>query len=363
MRPPEPELRRRPRPEGAQFSERSRVGSWQIAAVVAVVALLLYAVRYALVPVVFAIAIAFVTDPIIVAVQVRFGVRRWIVASATYILLLATVAVGGYALAGTAIEDFLHLIARAPQIADDLLRQVVGERGITVLGQTYTSASLIEAMVGAIRRATGFGLAVKTGELAVSILFGAVLTLVLTPFLMISGPRLAAGAIWLIPPERRGSVVALLPKLLPVLRRYLVGIAIVVAYTTMVAWVGFTVVAGLHNAALLALTVGILEIVPVVGPAAAMALVGLTAVQQATLYAAIVLMVFVVALRLSIDNLVGPLVLGQAAHLHPVVIIAAFVFGAVLFGVVGLLLAVPTAVCINVSLEQYYAEPIRPEEA
>ena len=47
---------------------------------------------------------------------------------------------------------------------------------------------------------------------------------------------------------------------------------------------------------------------------------------------------------------------------EPVVVIAGFVCGAMLFGVVGLLLAVPTAVCIKIALEHYYAEPIRPEE-
>jgi len=67
-------------------------------------------------------------------------------------------------------------------------------------------------------------------------------------------------------------------------------------------------------------------------------------------------------LRLSIDNLVGPLVLGQAARLHPVVIIGAFVFGAMLFGVLGLLLAVPAAMCVKIALEHYYAEPVPPSE-
>src|SRR5438270_4098580 len=130
---------------------------------------------------------------------------------------------------------------------------------------------------------------------------------------MISGPRLAAGALWLIPPERRPLVMALLPKLVPVLRRYLLGIAIVVAYTAAVAWLGFGLVARLANAVLLAVTVGVLEIVPVIGPLAAATLVGLTAVQQSTLSAALALIGFVIALRLSIDNIVGPLVLGQVA--------------------------------------------------
>jgi hypothetical protein len=49
-------------------------------------------------------------------------------------------------------------------------------------------------------------------------------------------------------------------------------------------------------------------------------------------------------------------------RLHPVVIIAAFVFGAMLFGVVGLLLAMPAAMRVKIGLEHYYAEPIRPRE-
>jgi predicted PurR-regulated permease PerM len=101
---------------------------------------------------------------------------------------------------------------------------------------------------------------------------------------------------------------------------------------------------------------------PVVGPLTSAALVGIVALQQASLNETALLVGFVIGLRLSIDNLVGPLVLGQAARLHPVVIIAGFVFGAMLFGVVGLLLAVPAAMCVKIALEYYYAEPIRPKE-
>jgi predicted PurR-regulated permease PerM len=135
-----------------------------------------------------------------------------------------------------------------------------------------------------------------------------------------------------------------------------------VAYAAVGAWLGFALVARLPNAALLALSVGLLEIVPVAGPLAAATLVGVAAVQQTSIAGALSLIGFVIALRLSIDNLVGPLVLGQATRLHPVVIIAAFVCGAMLFGVVGLLLAVPSAVCIKLALEHYYAEPVRAEE-
>jgi predicted PurR-regulated permease PerM len=363
VRPSVPEPIRPPRSEGAEISERSRVGGWPIAAAIAAVALLLYAVRYALLPFAFAAAIGFVTDPLIAATTRRSRLPRWLIASFVYIVLLTLLIGAVYGLGRNAVADLLQLIGNAPAIARNLLRQIIGDTGMTVFGTTYTVENVVTAAGEAIKGAVGLGLFTAAGASLVGLLFGLVLTLVLIPLFMISGPRLAAGALWLIPPEQRPSVTVLLPKLVPVLRRYLIGIVVVVTYTAAVAWLGFGLVAQLPNAALLAVTVGILEIIPVIGPLAAATIVGLTAVQQSNLAAALALIGFVIVLRLSIDNLVGPLVLGQATRLHPVVIIAAFVCGAMLFGVVGLLLAVPTAVCIKLTLEHYYAEPIRPDDA
>src|SRR5579862_9871925 len=117
----------------------------------------------------------------------------------------------------------------------------------------------------------------------------------------------------------------------------------------------------LPHAVLLAVSVGVLELVPVIGPFASATMVGLIALQQNAIWSAAPLLGFVILLRLSIDNLVGPLVLGEAARVPPVVIIISFVCGAILFGVVGLLLAVPAVVCVKVTLEQYYAEPVAAE--
>jgi predicted PurR-regulated permease PerM len=52
-------------------------------------------------------------------------------------------------------------------------------------------------------------------------------------------------------------------------------------------------------------------------------------------------------------------VLGRAAQLHPVVIIFSFFSGAALFGIIGLLLAVPVAAAIKIILGVYYAEPVK----
>jgi len=313
-------------------------------------------------PFVFAIAIAFVTDPLIRAGQRRLRLPRWVVGALVYVVLVLLFAATLYAIGANAAHDLTQMAERGPATLHKFIEDIVGPNGIALFGNTYRADDVMQALSATAEKLIAAGAIVQLGSLGVGALFGLFLTLVLTPYFMISGPRLAAGAIWLIPPERRNSVTDLLPKIIPALRRYLLGIFLVVVYTSLIAWIGFGPLFALSGAVLLAVTVGILEIMPVVGPISAALLVGIVAAQQATLTAAALLMGFVLALRLSIDNIIGPIVLGHAARLHPVVVIAGFVCGAMLFGVVGLLLAVPMAVCIKIALEHYYAEPIRPEE-
>jgi predicted PurR-regulated permease PerM len=347
-------------PLATAMQRRSRVGGWAIVAVLTVLAVLLYAVRYALLPFVFAVAIAFVTDPLIKGLQRRLGSPRWAVAIVLYIILLTVLGGTVYWVGTLAFADFLSVASHSPEILRHLIEQAVSSEGLTFFGQTYRPDQLVQEAGDALRSVLGVGAVTQIAGMTLSAIFGSFLLLVLTPYFMVSGPRLAAGAIWLIPPERRHSVEVLLPRLIPPLRRYLIGMFLVVVYTSTLAWVGFGLIFHLPHAVLLAITVGLLELIPVVGPLSSATLVGITAVQQASIWSTVFLMAYAIGLRLSIDNLVGPLVLGQAARIHPVVVIISFVCGAMLFGVVGLLLAVPVVVCVKTALEHYYAEPVEP---
>jgi predicted PurR-regulated permease PerM len=340
---------------------RSVVGGWAIAAVLAVLAVLLYEIRIALLPFVFAIAVAFVLEPVIQTVQRRLGSPRWPIAVALYLLLLMLLAAAGYWVSTSAVPAVMHIVAQAPDILRHFLGEILGDQGITIFGQTYTADKVVAALGGIMAGMAGISAVERAVGLALSVIFGTFLTLVLMPYFMISAPRLAAGTIWLLPPERRRSVQDLLPKIIPVLRRYLVGVGIVVTYTAVVAWIGFGPIFHLPHAVLLAITVGILELIPVIGPFMSATIVGVIAIQEQGIVEAVLLFGFAIALRLSIDNLVGPIVLGEAARIHPVIIIISFVCGAILFGVVGLLIAVPIAVCIKITLQHYYAEPVADE--
>ena len=327
-------------PAGDAPPRRSPSRGWALAAVAAVLVLVVYFIRYEILPFVIAGAAGFVLDPAIQWLQPRMGGRRWIAASVLYLLLLALVAAFAYWIGTIAVDDVSQLAANGPKMLHDFIGQIAGPQGVNVFGHTYSADSLTNQLQQEAHSLIGPAMYAQGVGVGIAALLGFFLTLVLIPYFMISGPRLVDGMIWLLPPERRPAVRRTLPNIVPVLRRYLVGIAVVVTLTAIAAYLGFGVLFGLPHAVLLSIAVGVLEIIPALGPFTSLVLVGFSALQQHSIGTAAGVMAYAVFLRLAIDNVLGPMVLGRSAKLHPVAVIFAFVVGAALFGIVGLLLAV-----------------------
>jgi predicted PurR-regulated permease PerM len=162
---------------------------------------------------------------------------------------------------------------------------------------------------------------------------------------------------WLVPPGRRYFAKRVWAELDPVLRRYFIGVLLVVLYASVAAYIGLGLILNIRHAGFLALLTGILEIIPIIGPAASAIIAGLVAVQQSTTpWSIMAYVIYAAALRISIDQFIGPIVLGKAAYIHPVLVIFCFLSGALLFGLVGVILAVPTAIAIKSTLTVLYRE-------
>jgi len=123
------------------------------------------------------------------------------------------------------------------------------------------------------------------------------------------------------------------------------------------AYIGLGLVLKIQHAAFLALVTGLLELIPFVGPGASAVIAGLVAVQQASsAWNIIAYIIYATALRISIDQFFGPLVLGRAAYVPPVLVIFCFLAGGLLFGIVGVILSVPVALCVKALLREIYQE-------
>lgn len=337
---------------------RSKIGGWPLAAAIAVIVVFLFFVREILLPFVIAAAIAFILTPLVDWIARRFRIRRWIGAVGIYIVAVGAFGLLGYWVGGLIIKDSLQIAHQFPVLMQKILGAV--SDGISRLtGETIDvngTAKIVTADIGSLFSGPE---GLKLASYSMAAIFSVIMTLVLLIYLLISGRRLAAGAFWLVPPEYRAETDRLLRKVLPMLWRYFLGLVVIISYTTAVAWIAFTFVFHVPHAPVLSIAVGLMELIPVIGPAISFILIGLTAFQQTSFLGMTGLGALAVALRLSIDQIVGPLVLGRASQLHPVVIIFAFLSGAALFGIIGLLLAVPFAASVKIAVMMYYSEPVK----
>ncbi|HEX7471787.1 MAG TPA: AI-2E family transporter, partial [Candidatus Limnocylindrales bacterium] len=98
-------------------------------------------------------------------------------------------------------------------------------------------------------------------------------------------------------------------------------------------------------------------------PIIAAAIAAIDAVTQGGLQLAGVVIVVYIVVRQVEDQLVMPVVIGRAVHLHPVVTIFAVLIGLEVYGVLGGLLGVPAAAAINVIFNTLYPHGIAVAEA
>jgi predicted PurR-regulated permease PerM len=323
------------------------------------IAIVLHTIQWILLPFLISGLLAYICTPVIAWLTARTSMPRALAASAVFVVLLVVAALVGSLGAAALAPEIIDVARNFQNITETLFRGLVGQQNIGLLGYSFDAKQLSEALTNAIAGwIKDSGGILVLGGVATAGVFGLFLTLVLLFYFLLAGPAIARGLLWLVPPGQRPLIQHIWSRLDPVLKRYFVGIVIVVAYATTAAYVGLGPVLGLPHAVFLALLTGILEMIPMIGPAAAIAIAGMIAVRHATGFGPIIAYaIYATLLRLSIDQLFGPLALGSAARLHPTLIIFCFLAGGFLFGVSGVILAVPVALTTKVTLTILYDDP------
>jgi predicted PurR-regulated permease PerM len=321
-------------------------------------ALFVYLVGFIVLPFVIAGIIAYICTPLLDWLAGRTGLPRPLFAVLLFLLLVGlagfTVALAGQHLVaeiGGTVTDLQgtldHLLQRA---ADSEPLRLFG-RQIDLNGISRTIGERIHGWFSRPDRlmlVAGFGFAT---------LVGTFLTVVLLCYFLVGGKSVARGLFWLVPPSRRPLVAQIGSRLDPVLKRYFIGLFVIVVYAVIAAYIGLGLILGIDHAFLLALLTGILETIPIIGSTTAAVIAGLVSLHTATgLSSILAFALYAVLLRLSIDQIVAPLVLGSAANVHPVLIIFCFLTGAALLGIPGVVLAVPAALTLKATLATIYSE-------
>jgi predicted PurR-regulated permease PerM len=354
MRPDEPPRvvsGRAPKPLGAGEARAVMLA-------VAAVAFFLYLIRSILLPFILAGVVAYICTPLLDWLAKRTRLPRLLFAILVFLVLLGAAGLIMTLAAQRLVIEATGTASDLQTVLQNLTQQTLGDGPINIFGQSMTADQITQIALDRIR--AWFGqtdqLALATGY-SLAFIMGTVLTFVLLFYFLANGRSVARGLFWIVPPHRRELVGRIWSRLDPVLKRYILGVITVVIYAAIAAYIGLGVILGIRHAVLLALLTGILETVPVVGPTSAAIIAGLVSLRTATGIASILAYaIYATVLRLSIDQIVGPIVLGRAANLHPVLIIFCFLSGAILVGIPGVILAVPVALIVKNTLATLYGD-------
>ncbi len=336
-----------------------RVPRARLAWLALAVLLLIWVSRDVLPPFVIGGVVAYAFSPLVGVLETRTRLPRFVAILGLYVVALAAIAVGVWAASGQLVNELAELASGGPSAVADLLSAVLGRNAIVVGTHQITVTEIANQLNVAVAHAIASPTdALHLATLAADTALQAVLVLIVAFYLMLDGGRFWRYALGFLPPVQRQRASEIADRIHVVLARWMRGQLALIVLVGLVLYVVLGPILHLPYALVLGATSGILEIIPLVGPVVAATVAGTVAFSRGGFELTLVVLTVYVVVREVEDQVVMPVVIGRAVHLHPVVTIFAVLVGLSVWGILGGLLAVPVAAALNVTLAELYpADP------
>jgi predicted PurR-regulated permease PerM len=179
------------------------------------------------------------------------------------------------------------------------------------------------------------------------------ITIVLTVYFLGSLPRVKRTAYGLVPASRRPRVEALSEEILDRVGGFVLGNIT----TSVIAGAGtflWLIIFGVPYALLLAIFVALMDLIPIVGSTIGGIIVSLVALTK-SLPVAIATAAFYVVYRFLEDYLITPKIMARTVEVSGLVTVVAVLIGGALLGIVGALVAIPTAAAVQLIFREVVA--------
>jgi predicted PurR-regulated permease PerM len=319
------------------------------------VLVILWLARGVLGPFIVAAVVAYAFSPLIGVAQRRFGLPKIAVVAIGYLIFFVLLGALVWLLGGRISSELALLTSSGPDSLATTLRDLLGADSIAIGGQQITVAEIarqIQARAASLIASPGDALHIAgiVGEFFLN----AILAIIVTFYFLIDGTSFRDHVITVLPVERQARTAALLARIHEVLGKWLRGQFLLIVLVATVTYVALGPFLHLPYALAIAVLTGILEVIPLVGPLAATAIAGTDAFAHGGPGLAGLVVALYFVLRQVEDQVVMPVVIGRAVHLHPVVTILAVLVGLSTYGVLGGLLGVPVAAALNVIYRELY---------
>jgi predicted PurR-regulated permease PerM len=279
----------------------------------------------------------------------RRGVPRTLAILVIYLAIILLILLVGLAVVPPLIEQAGELWARAPQAFTELQRFLVRHNLVTrrvtlqeaVQSAPAGSGSAVNTVLGAVWGVVGG-------------LVGIVTILILSFYLLVEAESLFKYFTRLVPERNRDRFVTVSHEIVKKVSAWLSAQFILSGIMGGITAIGLGLL-GVPYFYVVALIAAVGETIPIVGPVIA----GITAVAVALTTSAqlalIVGVAFLIVHQLEANVLV-PKVMERRVGVSPVAVIAALLIGNELFGLVGAILAIPSAAILSVIFDELTAQ-------
>ena len=307
---------------------------------------LAYETRQVLTWIVIAVFFAVALHPLVSWLEQHVGwIKRWLATLIVYLLAVVFIA-------GLVTVFVIPLVKEAGQLADQmpkLIDDVKAGRGpIGGLAERFHVISYIQSHTTQIR---GYVSALGAPTLAVvrgaaTGVAGLLTIFVLSYLMVLEGPKLVHGFLALFSERRAGRIHRVGSDSARTVTGYISGNLLISLICGLLTWL---VLAVLHIpfAGLIALFVGIADLIPLVG-ATLGAVAGVIAGFTHSVTAGIIVIIFFVVYQQLENHLLQPLIFARTVQLNPLTVLLAILIGVELAGILGALLAIPVAGIIQI---------------
>lgn len=328
---------------------------------IALAIFLLYRFRVILAPMIMALILAYVLSPLVNALQNRLGIRRAIATLITYLILLAVLVVLPLVIIPPLVTQITGLNLNIQRFLLEI-ENILGRR-FMLAGQMIDLDQLIQQAIGSLQgfMEPVFGQTLSLAVEVISSVVWVIFILVVVFYLIKDGPAMREWLEKITPPAYRNDYIRLRDEISSIWAAFFRGqLVLAVVVSVIFTVIGF--ILGLPFAFAMGVFAGLMEFLPSIGHGIWLLVASLIALFGGSTWLPLpnlAFMLIVIGLHLVYQqfdlNYLIPRIIGRSVHLPPLVVILGIVTGAVLAGVLGILLAAPTIASARVLGRYIYA--------
>jgi predicted PurR-regulated permease PerM len=312
---------------------------------------LTWRIRGVLELVVISLFFALALMPVVDALEKRLRIPRAVLILAVYVVLLAAIAVIGYLVVPSLVKQVHQLSHDAPRYAADLRHNTTFRHydnryhiSARLVKDAHRLPHLLGHLVGPLKDVT---------VQAFSLIAQLLTVLAITFLLVLHGRRYVQLGLSLTG-DRSEHYRRMIVDINNAVAQYVLGNITISVLATLATWIVLTLL-GVPYALALGFVVGFFDLIPLVGATLGAIVVAFATVTVSFPTATIIWIVFIIVWQRFEDYVVQPTVYGRTLKVNPIVTIVSVLAGASLLGILGALLAIPTAAAIQIVLRDWWA--------